>query len=86
MAWRWGSPPMITRKVYVGTPEAGALIVARGANPVDTFFAFDGATWRYEFTSSDSRGRFDQIIRSPDEPTAATHGYCGAFGKPESQS
>jgi hypothetical protein len=63
---------IISRRVYHGTDEHRALRAARFSDPcrLSGFFPFDGATWRYAHTSSDSKGAYDQIERSRDEQPA----------------
>jgi len=85
MGWRYApmQPVMILRRIHKGTAEWEAYRSAckmRG-----NYFELDGAWWRYQHTSSDSKGEYDLIIRSPDEgedvPTMG--GYCGLAGPPE---
>lgn len=66
-------PNMVERRVYSGTTEHESYMTARRkAGFGNTFFEFDGAWWRYEHTSSDSKGSFDLLVRSSDETEDTT--------------
>lgn len=85
MAWRWSAVAggMVERRIYKGTLDYDVYRAQRFGRVGETFFQFDGAWWRYEHSSSDSKGAYDLIVRSQDEGAAVTVGYCGLAGNVE---
>lgn len=83
MAWRSAlvSGLMIELRVHIGTPNWEVYKSAQYGKMRSDYFEMSGAWWRYQHTSSDSKGKYDLLVRSHDEGAGpAVGGFCGLAG------